>query len=88
MLYLFVGLKIPILMLGAIVWWAVRQTPDPIEPEGGDGGGRRVRPHEPPKLPRAPPSPPSGSMGSGVWRTAHHTIAPSMRMGIFSPTNR
>ena len=38
MLYLFVGLKIPIFLLGAIVWWAVRQTPEPIEPEGGDGG--------------------------------------------------
>ena len=60
MLYLFLGLKIPILMLGAIVWWAVRQTPDPIESEGGDGGGRRVRPHEPPKLPRAPRRGPHG----------------------------
>ena len=52
MLYLFVGLKIPILMLGAIVWWAVRQTPEPIEPESGDGG-RRVRPHAPPEAARA-----------------------------------
>ena len=60
MLYLFVGLKIPILMLGAIVWWAVRQTPEPIESDGGDGGGRRVRPHEPPKLPRAPRRGPHG----------------------------
>ena len=46
MLYLFVGLKIPIFLLGAIVWWAVRQTPEPVEPENGDGG-RRVRPHAP-----------------------------------------
>jgi len=60
MLYLFLGLKIPILMLGGIVWWAVRQTPEPIEPDGGDGGGRRVRPHEPPKLPRAPRRGPHG----------------------------
>ena len=59
MLYLFIGLKIPILMLGAIVWWAVRQTPEPIEPENGDGG-RRVRPHAPPKLPRPPRRGPHG----------------------------
>jgi hypothetical protein len=59
MLYLFVGLKIPILLLGGIVWWAVRQTPEPVEPENGDGG-RRVRPHAPPKLPRPPRRGPHG----------------------------
>jgi len=59
MLYLFVGLKIPIFLLGAIVWWAVRQTPEPVEPENGDGG-RRVRPHAPPKLPRTPRRGPHG----------------------------
>ena len=66
MFYLFVGLKIPIFLLGWIVWWAVRQTPEPLEPEGGDGGSKRARPHHPPALPRPPrrgphgdPAPPS-----------------------------
>jgi hypothetical protein len=59
MLYLFVGLKIPIFLLGWIVWWAVRQTPEPIEPEGGDGG-QRTRPHAPPTLPRPPRRGPHG----------------------------
>ena len=36
MLYLFVGLKIPILLAGWIVWWAVKQAPDPAEDAGGD----------------------------------------------------
>ena len=36
MLYLFVFLKLPILALGCIVWWAVHQTPEPEdEPVGG-----------------------------------------------------
>ncbi|HZB75306.1 MAG TPA: hypothetical protein VE526_03700 [Solirubrobacteraceae bacterium] len=59
MLYLFVGLKIPILMLGLIVWWAVRQGPEPLEPEGGDGG-QRTRPHQSPSLPRPPRRGPHG----------------------------
>ena len=60
MLYLFVGLKIPIFLLGYIVWWAVKQTPEPVEPEGGDGGSRRERPHHPPVLPRTPRRGPHG----------------------------
>jgi hypothetical protein len=59
MLYLFVGLKIPILLLGLIVWWAVRQTPEPVEPEGGDGG-QRTRPHKAPSLPKHPRRGPHG----------------------------
>jgi hypothetical protein len=59
MLYLFVGLKLPILALGLIVWWAVRQEPEPGETEGGDGG-QRTRPHAPPSLPRPPRRGPHG----------------------------
>ena len=52
MLYLFVALKIPILVLGYIVWWAVHQTDDPAETR--DDGGTKTRPHPREKLPRPP----------------------------------
>jgi hypothetical protein len=53
MFYLFVALKIPLLMLFWLIWWAVRQEPD-LSDAGGDGGQRRERPHPQPKLPHAP----------------------------------
>lgn len=59
MLYLFVGLKLPILAACWIVYWAVKAVPDPAEDPGGDGGIRK-RPHDPPKLPRAPRRGPHG----------------------------
>lgn len=69
-LYLMVFLKLPIFALLGIVWWAVRQAPEPHEhPSGGDGGSaqprhpRRPRPHHPaprrgPHGSPAPSSPP------------------------------
>jgi hypothetical protein len=60
MFYLFVALKVPIVMLFALVWWAVRQEPVTSE-EPGDGGQRRAqRPHPPPHLPHAPRRGPHG----------------------------
>jgi hypothetical protein len=68
MLYLFLGLKLPILALCWIVWWAVHQEPDAADAPDDDGGSRYHRPHPPRPLPRhprrgphgdpAPPSPP------------------------------
>ena len=49
---MFVALKVPILLAGGLIWWAVRQEPD--HGEDSDGGGGRRRPHPAPKLPRAP----------------------------------
>ncbi len=51
MLYLFVFLKLPIVAACLLIWWAVRQTPDYDESDGGDPFRR---PHPAPKLPRAP----------------------------------
>jgi hypothetical protein len=57
MLYLFVALKVPLLVACLIIWWAVRQEPD----YAGEGeGGGRVRPHPVPRLPRAPRRGPHG----------------------------
>jgi hypothetical protein len=46
-----VVLKIPIVALLWIVWWAIRATPEPAAP-GGEGG-IKDRPH--PRHPRTPP---------------------------------
>jgi hypothetical protein len=62
MLYLFVFLKIPILVLFYIVWWAVKQDTNPTN-DAGDGGSRREAkplPHPHPKLPRTPRRGPHG----------------------------
>jgi hypothetical protein len=59
MLYLFVALKIPLLALFWLIWWAIRQEPD-FE-DAGEGGQRvEARPHPPPKLPHAPRRGPHG----------------------------
>jgi hypothetical protein len=56
MLWLFVALKIPLLTLCWLVWWAIRQEPLPEEEPAppGDGGPRSRRPHPPPRLPHLP----------------------------------
>jgi hypothetical protein len=61
--YLMVGLKLPILALLWIVWWAVHEKPDSAEEDdeqggGGDGGVKRppTHPRRPfPRLPRRGP---------------------------------
>jgi hypothetical protein len=58
MLYLFVALKVPILLAGGLIWWAVRQEP-PLDDERDDGGSHD-RPHPVPRLPRAPRRGPHG----------------------------
>ena len=58
MFYLFVALKIPILMLFWLVWWAVHQEPEPADEPAGEGGSRRPHPREP--LPRTPRRGPHG----------------------------
>jgi hypothetical protein len=63
MLYLFVFLKIPILVLFYIVYWAIKQDTETMEDKGGDGGSRRERkprPHPHPKLPGNPRRGPHG----------------------------
>jgi hypothetical protein len=59
-IFLMVFLKIPIIGLFTIVWWAIHAKPEP-EPAGGDDGGtkrplspRPRHPHPRPALPRHP----------------------------------
>jgi hypothetical protein len=67
MFFLFVALKVPLLALCYLVWWAIKQVPEDEEQPGGDGGTKpRPRPHAPRPLPQAPrrgphgePAPPS-----------------------------
>jgi len=59
--YLMLILKIPIIALLGIVWWAIRAAPETeSEPDGG-GGGAKTRPRHPRKpLPHHPRRGPHG----------------------------
>jgi hypothetical protein len=54
MLYLFVFLKLPIVALCWIVWWAVHQTDDPQESRSDGGTPCPRRPHPRPRRPKPP----------------------------------
>jgi len=65
MFFMFVALKVPLLALCWLVWWAIHQTDDTPGGSNDDGGTKR-RPHPPGPLPHAPrrgphgdPAPPS-----------------------------
>jgi hypothetical protein len=59
-LYLMVFLKLPIVGLLWIVWWAIHQTPDAEGPEG-DGGGNDRDEGPGPDVPRRPRRGPHGT---------------------------
>jgi hypothetical protein len=59
MFFLFVALKVPLIALCWLVWWAIHQTDDPIDGSNDDGGSKR-RPHRPGPLPHAPRRGPHG----------------------------
>jgi hypothetical protein len=61
-LWIMIGLKIPLVALLLIVWWAIRQTPEEPHDSGGDGGVRRpaTRIHPRPPFPRHPRRGPHG----------------------------
>jgi hypothetical protein len=59
MFFLFVALKVPLLALCWLVWWAIHQVPEDEEQPGGNGGSR-VRPHPLGPLPRPPRRGPHG----------------------------
>jgi hypothetical protein len=64
--FMFVCLKVPLLALCWLVWWAIHQTDDPAEDRGDGGTKRSPGPHPRRPLPRTPrrgphgePAPPS-----------------------------
>ncbi len=58
-IYLMFVLKIPIAGAIWIIYWAIKQEPDPASERRDDGGGRR-RPHPRRPLPRHPRRGPHG----------------------------
>ncbi len=75
MFFLFVALKVPLIALCLLVWWAIRQVDDPAQ--GDDGGGNMRRRHPLGPLPRNPrrgphgdpaPLPPARVRGAPVAR--------------------
>jgi hypothetical protein len=53
-------LKVPIVALLVIVWWAVRQSPEESEQPGGGDGGIKRPPHPRRPFPRRPRRGPHG----------------------------
>jgi hypothetical protein len=52
-IFLMVALKIPIILLFGLVYWAVRAVPDSAADDSDDGGSKRpLRPHPRGPLPR------------------------------------
>ena len=80
MLYLFLGLKIPLLLLYALVYWAIKAEPEP-EDAGGDGGARKERPHPVPTLPRHPRRGCRGRGGTGCGRVLRDPPSPPVSSG-------
>ena len=66
-IWLMLVLKIPVIALLWLVWWAVRQEPEPIaDSEDGEGGSGRPRvphPHDGPRYPQRRPRGPRGPHG-------------------------
>jgi hypothetical protein len=58
MFFLFVALKVPLVALCWLVYWAIHQTDEPAT--NPDDGGSKPRPHAPPPLPRTPRRGPHG----------------------------
>jgi hypothetical protein len=62
------GLKIPIAALIYIVWWAVKDPPEPVpapDDRGGDGNDRVEQPRHPRKpFPRHPRRGPHGGLAA------------------------
>jgi hypothetical protein len=79
MLWLFVALKVPLLTLCWLVWWAIRQEPEPDAEEPGGDGGQRTRPHPIPKLPRPPRRGPHGEASPPSPARVRHVTARARR---------
>ena len=58
--WLMLALKIPLVGLIYIVWWAIKQEPDEARPSDDDGGIKRQPQHRPRPFPHRPRRGPHG----------------------------
>lgn len=62
-LWLMFAIKIPLIALIILVWWAIRQKPEePPSASDDDGGIKREHPHRPRPFPRHPRRGPHGGL--------------------------
>ena len=61
-LWIMLALKIPLIALGVLVWWAIRQKPEEPPASDDDGGIKRKHPHEPRPFPHHPRRGPHGDL--------------------------
>ncbi len=59
-LWIMLALKIPLIALIVLVWWAVRSKPEEPPTSDDDGGIKREQPHPPRPFPRRPRRGPHG----------------------------
>ena len=59
-LWLMLALKIPLIGLICIVWWAIKQEPEDTSSREDDGGIKRKHPHTRDPFPRPPRRGPHG----------------------------
>ncbi|MCX6385672.1 MAG: hypothetical protein NTV40_03385 [Solirubrobacterales bacterium] len=75
-IFLMVGLKIPILGLLYIVWWAIRSGSEAVPPASADDGGTKDRHPRPPR-PRRPRRGPHAEPDPASPRRVRTTLARS-----------
>ena len=78
-IWLMLVLKIPIVGLFTIVWWAVRSVDEPA-PEETVRAQPRPRPHRPPRPPR-PPRRPRGPHGEPASLPSPPRVRPVVAIG-------
>ena len=77
--YLMFVLKIPIVAAIWIIYWAVKQVPDPPSDSRDDGGSKRG-PHPPRPLPRRPRRGPHGDPAAPSPPRVRRAVARSRRV--------
>jgi hypothetical protein len=81
-LWLMLALKIPIVALLWIVWWAVHSAPDAEEQPRGDDGGTKFRPPHPRQpFPRRPRRGPHGDPPLPAPPRTRSVVARAKRVG-------
>jgi hypothetical protein len=77
-LFLMLALKIPIVLLFGIVWWAVHATPETAADATDDGGSKAPRnPHPRGPLPRLPRRGPHAEQAPGAPPRVRSVVARS-----------